>query len=76
MKTPTTDQLEDAYNALSVQYEEIARICAYVLKVELNRRRNAGRPASKLTRREQNRQAQRRFRAKQREQKHLSSKQK
>jgi len=60
---PTKEQLERVIQQLSGQYDETAETIRYLVKVELKRRDAAGRPAkSSLTRREQNRLSQQRWR--------------
>jgi len=59
------EALKGIYHDLRESTDKNAQILAKLLKQEIARRENAGRkPTSKLTRREQNRLAQQRFRAK------------
>jgi predicted transcriptional regulator len=61
----TAEQIEKVIVELSGRYDETSNIIKELAKKELSRRRNAGRKATnKLTRKEQNRIAQRKYREK------------
>lgn len=67
MAKQTIDDLKQLKAELAGQYTEKARAMADLLDTEIRRRQRAGRPAeSSLTRKEQNRLAQQRYRAKKR----------
>jgi len=60
----TTEQIEEVVSALEYVSDSHASICLYYLKLELKRRKRAGKPkTSKLTRKEQVRDAVRKHRA-------------
>lgn len=73
MRSISINQLESALEVVLETETETAQVCAYALKIEIKRRKNAGRPRSRLSRREQNRVAQQKFRNRQKD---LQSKQK
>ncbi len=61
----TLEELQALYDELRLQSTNEAKILSDILRNEIKRRSNSGRPAtSKLTRKEQNRLAQQRHRAK------------
>jgi len=60
----TLTELEHLYEQLRSQYTDEGKILADLLKTEIKRRKSAGRDkTSNLSRKEQNRLAQQRFRA-------------
>ena len=64
MRKVTLEQLEATAQMISEQYDEVSEVCLYAVSLEIRRRKRSGRRAvSKLSRREQNRLAQARFRA-------------
>jgi len=64
MLTPvaTLSEIESLYEQIRQQYTPEARIIADVLQNEIKRRKNAGRISSGISRREQNRLAQAKWR--------------
>ncbi len=61
---PTLETLEQLKDQIDAMNTEESECLSHLLRTEINRRKRAGRPASHLSRREQNRLAQQRFRAK------------
>lgn len=59
---PTLQDLETALAKIEGQTDDSARVVADVLKKEIARRRNAGRPRSPIDSKERNRLNQQRFR--------------